>query len=99
MYRKRERGSKKLQRMRSARERLRVDGPAPEYPAELPELRRSIIVVDHDFGTVVHRIDCYRTNRADCYRAVADGVIWHERIGWSKVLEGLRKSFVRVGAR
>jgi hypothetical protein len=61
--------------------------------------RRTIIVIDNDFGTVVHQIDLYATNRIDCYRAVADGVEWKKRIGWSGVLECLRKSFVRLAAQ
>ncbi len=84
--------------MREAKERKRIEGPAPDYPVILPELRRRIIVIDYDFGEVVHQIDLYKAGRVDCYRAVADGQLWHERIGWAKVLEGVRKSFIRVGA-
>jgi hypothetical protein len=51
-----------------------------------------------DFGRVEHRIDLYRTPRIDCYRAVADGVEWKRRVGWSKVLAGLRVKFPRVRA-
>ena len=96
MYRKRIKYSRKLKNMREARERNRLEGPSPDYPAELPDLRRRIIVIDYDFGKVVHRIDLYRTERIDCYRAVADGKPWKEKIGWSKVLEAMRKSFIRV---
>lgn len=98
MYRKRLKHSKKLAAMRAAKERKRLECPAPEYPAELPGLRRTVIVVDHDLGTVEHRIDLYKTNRVDCYRAVVDGKPWRDRIGWAKVLEGLRKSLPRVCA-
>src|SRR2546422_8578274 len=35
----------------------------PRYPRELPTLRRTLIIIDHDFGTVEHRIDLYRTRR------------------------------------
>ena len=84
--------------MREAKERKRLESPTPAYPAQLPELRRRIIVIDYDFGEVVHQIDLYRTNRVDCYRAVADGRPWRDRIGWSRVLEGIRKSFLRVAA-
>ncbi len=97
MYKKRTRYSRKLQAMRTAKEQKRLDDPAPDYPPELPELRRRIIIIDYDFEKVVHRIDLYKTNRVDCYRAVADSKPWKERIGWSRVLEGIRKSFVRVG--
>jgi hypothetical protein len=74
--------SRKLRAARDARER--------------PALRRTLIVIDYDFGKVEHRIDLYRTRRIDCYRAVADGVEWKRRIGWSKVLASLRVKFPRV---
>lgn len=90
--------SRKLRAMREARERKRLEGPAPDYPRELPALRRTLIIVDYDFGRVEHRIDLYRTRRIDCYRVVADGVVWKRSIGWSKVLAGLRVKFPRVRA-
>ena len=67
-------------------------------PRDLPALRRTLIIIDYDFGRVEHRIDLYRTPRIDCYRAIADGVEWKRRIGWSKVLAGLRVKFPRVRA-
>ena len=90
--------SRKLRAMHDARERRRIEGSEPRYPRELPTLRRTLIIVDYDFGTVEHRIDLYRTRRIDCCRAVADGVEWRRRIGWSKVLAGLRVKFPRVRA-
>lgn len=99
MYRKRTKISARLQTaMQRGRERARLEHPAPEYAPILPELRRRIIVIDYDHGKVVHRIDLYRTSRIDCYRAVADGKPWKQRVGWSKVLDGVRRSFVRVGS-
>jgi hypothetical protein len=84
--------------MRRGRERARLEGPAPDYPKQLPDLRRQIIIRDFDFGETIHTLDLYRTNRVDCYRVVADGVEWKERVGWSRILAGLRKSMPRVGA-
>lgn len=98
MYRKRTQMSAKMATARAAKARFRQERPAPDYPPDLPALRRTIIVIDHDFGEVEHRLDLYRTNRRDCYRVVADGVEWRKRAGWSRVLEALRKSFLRVGA-
>jgi len=98
MYRKRNKYSQKLKRMREARERKRLESPAPDYPAILPELRREVIIIDHDFGTVVEHLQLFKTNRIDCYRAIVDGKVWRERIGWAKILEGIRKSFVQIGA-
>lgn len=95
-YRNRTRQSAKMDAARAAKARLREEGEAPDYPVPLPDLRRTIIVVDHDFGDVEHRIDLFKTRRVDCYRVVADGREWKERMGWSRVLESLRKSFLRV---
>jgi hypothetical protein len=97
-YRKRTRMSAKMAAARAAKERKRLDGPAPDYPRDLPELRRTLIIRDYDFGEVEHRIDLYRSDRVDCYKVVADGVTWKKRAGWSTVLEAVRKSFLRVSA-
>ncbi len=88
----------KLAGMRRGANARRMDSPAPSYPNMLPDLRREIIIIDHDFGERIHRLMLYRTDRVDCYRVVADGVEWKDRIGWSKILAGLRKSMPRVGA-
>jgi hypothetical protein len=67
--------------MRAAKAAKREAGPAPDYPASLPDLRRRIEIRDFDFGETVHVIELFRTNRRDCYRVVADGVEWKELIG------------------
>jgi len=97
-FRKRTVGSKKLEAMRRGKEAARMARPLEPRPPDLPELRRQIVIIDHDFGTVEHRIDLFRTGRIDCYRVVADGAEWKRRAGWSTVLEALRKSFLRVGS-
>jgi hypothetical protein len=97
-YRHRDSMSRKLRAARDARERRRLEGSAPSYPHELPLLCRTLIIIDHDFGTVEHRIDLYGTRRVACCRAVADGVEWKRSIGWSRVLAGLRVKFPRVRA-
>ena len=84
--------------MRAGRERARLAAPAPDYPVQLPDLRRRIVIEDFDFGHSVHVLELHRTNRVDCYRVIADGVEWKRRVGWSKILAGLRKSMPRVGA-
>ena len=89
----------RLLAMRAGRDRARLAAPAPDYPPTLPDLRRRIVIEDFDFGHKVHVLELHRTNRVDCYRVVADGVEWKERIGWSKILAGLRKSMPRVGAQ
>lgn len=82
--------------MRAAKERRRLEGAAPDYPAALPHLRRQVIIIDYDQGMDVHMLNLYRSDRIDCYKVTADGEPWRERIGWARILEGLRKSMPRV---
>src|SRR5258707_8207968 len=49
-YRHRDSMSRKLRAMRDARERRRLEGVEPRYPRDLPALRRTLIIVDYDFG-------------------------------------------------
>lgn len=102
MYRKRTRGSRKfnerMTRARAAKERLRLEGPAPDYAPELPRVRRRLIVEDYDGGeTVRHELLMLRSTRRDCYLVEVDGQLIPGRHGWSKTLELVRKSFIRVG--
>ena len=97
-YRHRTAMSKKFAAAREAKAHKRETGPAPEYPRRIPGLRRRIVVIDYDFGRVVHRMDLYDSGRIDCYRVVADGVEWRRRAGFAKVLEGLRKAMPRVAS-
>ena len=102
MYRLTKKAAKQcetLAAMRSGRERARLSGTEPDYPATLPDLRRRIVIEDFDFAHSVHVLELHRTNRVDCYRVIADGVEWRRRVGWSKILAGLRKSMPRVGAQ
>lgn len=97
-YRKTKRSLETLAKMRAGKDRARMARPAPSYPPALPSLRRQIIIRDFDFGETIHTLDLYRTNRVDCYRVVADGVEWKTRMGWSRILAGLRKSLPRVSS-
>ena len=97
-YRKTRRSQETLARMSAGKDAARMGRAAPDYPPTLPELRRRLIVIDYDFGEKIHTLDLYLTNRVDCYRVVADGVEWKKRVGWSKILAGLRMSLPRVGA-
>ena len=100
MYRRRRKYQQlieKFSRGRAAREKRRTEGHHPEYPPELPELRRLVEITEFDTGVpVTHRIELYRSNRIDCYNVMIDGTLWKKRIGWSKVLEGLRKTLPRL---
>ena len=89
-----------MERLRAAKERKRLDSSAPDYPRELPELRRRIVIEDFDFGGAVrHEINLYRSNRVDSYRVEIDGKRIGGRFGWARVLELARKAFVRVRSR
>ena len=93
-----EKQKRRLQAMKSGRQRAErvARGRAPE----LPLLRRTVVVTDYDSGTpVVNTLELFRTGRVDCYRAVANGKPWIDRVGWSKALAGLRKAYVRVPGR
>jgi hypothetical protein len=88
----------KLVAMRRGADAARMAAPAPDYPVALPDLRRRIVIEDFDFGHRVHVLELHKTDRVDCYRVEVDGKPWKDRIGWSKLLEGLRKSMPRAGA-
>lgn len=79
------------------RQRNKAEGPAPDYPAELPNLRRTVIVIDRDFGLRVTRLDLWKTNRVDSYSVHVDGIPW-KRMGWSKVCEKVRLAHNRVAS-
>lgn len=99
MYRVTKKRAEVMAVMRAAKERKRLAADPPDYPPILPDLRRTIIVIDYDSGAPVHhQIDLHRTNRIDQYRAVVDGQEWKRRIGFSGVLAGIRKSMPRVTA-
>lgn len=97
-YRKTKRSQETLARMRHGKELARMERPLEARQPELPDLRRRLIVEDFDFQHQTHVLEFYKTNRRDCFRVVVDGKPWKNRIGWSKALEGLRKSLPRVGA-
>jgi hypothetical protein len=85
--------------MREAKERRRMELPAPDYPPDLPELRRQIVVRDFDFGEVEYTFDLLRSNRIDCYRIRVDGKELPGVFGWSRALEVIRKGFLRVSGQ
>ena len=87
-----------LAAMRAAKEAKRMAAPTPDYPPDLPDLRREILIIDHDFGLREHRLTLYRTRRVDCYRVEVDGKPWADSMGWSRILAGLRKALPRVSA-
>lgn len=102
MYRRRTKGSQKyndrMARARAAKDLLRLDGPVPNYPPDLPDVRRRLIVEDYDCGEAVrHEFVLHRSGRIDCYLVCVDGKMIPGRFGWSMVLAMVRKAFVRVG--
>ena len=88
--------AKKFASLRAAKAAKREREDPPEYPPDLPDLRRRLIVQDFTCGEKTHVLEFYSTNRIDCYRVMVDGELWKKRIGWSMALAGLRKSLPRV---
>ena len=83
---------------RSVRPRTeRSPGDQRQETWQPPHLRRRITIEDFDTGQpVVHVVELYRTHRIDSYRAVIDGHEWQPRIGWSRVLDGIRRALPRL---
>lgn len=89
--------ARRLEAMRRGRERAALAREPRGRMPDLPLLRRELIVIDYDSGQpITHTLHLYRCGRVDQYRAEADGRPWKERIGWSKVLAGLRKAYQRL---
>lgn len=66
------------------------------YFSELPDLRRVIEIKDLDYGDPIkYKMELYRMDRIDCYDVFVNDQLWKKRIGWSKVLETLRKALLR----
>ncbi len=64
-----------------------------------PVLRRRIVIEDFDGPEPdVQVIELFRTPRIDSYCAVVNGKEWHSRIGWSRVLDGLRRALPRLAS-
>jgi len=76
----------RLESMRRGQERARPEGPAPDYPPPLPDLRRRIVIENFDFGHEIHVMEFFKTDRIDCFRVVVDGKEWKRRIGFSQAL-------------
>ncbi len=87
--------AERLKRVRATRDRNRMDGPAPDYPPQLPDLRMRITVERFDCGEERHVFELRRTRRCDQYAVLVDGTLWKVS-GLSGVLAGLRKSLPRV---
>jgi hypothetical protein len=91
---------RRTRKYQARRARHRPDA-APEdqrQPAwQPPLLRRRITIEDFDGAApTTHTIELFRTRRIDSYRAVIDGAEWQARIGWSRVLDGMRRALPRL---
>ena len=85
----------KWDKINKSRERKRSEQKTQPIQI-LPNKRREIMIINHDFGTVEHHFECYKTNRIDCFKVTVNGKLWKEKIGWSKILEGIRLSIPPV---
>lgn len=82
--------------MQRGRAQNRMDQPAPDYPAELPQVRMRITVERFDMAEPErHEFELRRTSRVDVYAVLVDGKPW-KQAGLTAVLEGLRKACPRV---
>lgn len=82
--------------MQRGRAQNRMTQPAPDYPADLPDVRMRITVERYDMAAPErHEFELRRTNRVDVYAVLVDGKPW-KRAGLTAVLEGLRKACPRV---
>ena len=97
MYRRtRKYSAERLLAIKAAQDRARMDRPAPDYQAPLPELRMRIVVERFDTGVCErHEFALLRSRRVDQYRVFVDGEPWRVA-GLSAVLEGLRKANPRM---
>ncbi len=86
----------RLLAMRDARDRARMEAPAPDYPRALPDLRMRITVERLDLAAPeAHVFELRRSRRIDQYRVLVDGQPWRVA-GLSAVLEGIRKATPRM---
>ena len=88
--------ARKLEAMRRGRERAAMANQPRGRMLDLPLVRRTVVVTDHDSGQpAVHMLELRRSRRVDSYAVFADGKPW-KVCGWSKVCEGLRKLHQRL---
>lgn len=73
-----------------------MEGPSPDYPRELPDLRMRITVERFDVAEPErHIFELCRSRRVDQYNVTIDGRPW-ATCGLSLVLAGLRKATPRM---
>ena len=90
-----ERIKRRVLAMQAGRERARMERPAPAR-WDPPDLRRRVIIEDYDTGTAQRVvIDMHATSRIDSYRVVIDGKPQPGRLGWSRILDRVRKAMPR----
>ena len=84
--------------MNKAKERKRLESDPPDYPKELPFHRKTIIIINHDFGTEMHFFHLFKadSDRNDQYKVVCDGELWKNNICLSEIFRLTRKAMPRV---
>lgn len=50
-------------------------------------------------GPARHEFVLLRSDRIDCYRVAVDGQLLPGRMGWARILELIRKTFLRATTR
>ena len=85
-----------LAKMRQAKEDKRLESEVPEYPVDLPEIRKVITIETFDFRYTKQVMELRKTNRCDCYNVFIDDKLWKKNIGLSRIFEWLRKANPRI---
>lgn len=85
----------------AAKARRRLESDPPNYPPAIDFDRwvKQIVVRDGLSGET-HVLTCFISKqRIDQYRVTVDGKPWKDRIGFSRLLAGLRKASPRFSNR
>ena len=88
--------ARKYRLMREAKELKRLESVCPDPFHQLPDLRKTIVITNFDFGEEVHMFELMKTGRIDQYRVLVDSIEWKNKIGLSGILAGIRKSMPAV---
>lgn len=93
MYRR----TRKYQAHREQRRAECAENEQRQAAWQPPQLRRRVTIEDFDGEEPhIHTIELFRTSRIDSYRAVVNGTEWKASIGWSRVLDGVRRALPRL---
>lgn len=84
--------------MRIAKDRHRELGVSPDYPLDLPNIRRQMYIFDLDFGFVPYYFEMRKSIVGNIrqYDVFEQNKIIYEAIGWNRFLKQIGKAFPAV---